>query len=62
VNKISTTEASRLWVFRCDRAQGTATWRWDCRARDGSVIRTSSESFHSLRAAIDDAREHGLSA
>jgi hypothetical protein len=62
VNKISTAEASQQWVFSCDQTHGTAGWRWHCRAGNGGVIRTSSESFRSLRAAVDDARKRGFSA
>jgi hypothetical protein len=62
VNKISETETARQWVFRCDRTTGTPRWRWERLGSDGVSSRSSTESFQSLRAAIDNARRHGFSA
>jgi hypothetical protein len=60
VNNISDTGTARQWVFRCDGANGTPHWRWEYRGSDGASIGASLESFQSLRAAIENARQHGF--
>jgi hypothetical protein len=62
VNKISDTETARQWAFRCDGANRTPRWRWECRSTDGAPIRSSTETFQSLRVAIENARRHGFPA
>jgi hypothetical protein len=60
VNNISDTGIGRQWVFRCDGANGKPQWRWECRGSDGASTAASLESFQSLRAAIENARQHGF--
>ena len=46
------------WEFRRERLN--RRWRWRHRAREGNVVGASTESFASLRAAIEDATRNGF--
>ena len=48
------------WEFGSSSVDFRPRWSWK-RFEDGHVAREAFESFHSLSAALYDARKHGFS-
>ena len=47
------------WEFCSSSVDFRPRWAWK-RIENGHVVREASEKFHSLSAALEDARKHGF--
>jgi hypothetical protein len=50
-----------VWEFCVSSVEYRPRWSWRRFEDGGHVFREKSEPFHSLSAALEDARKHGFS-